>query len=218
MRARLTYPNVISTLALIAVIAGGTAAALPGKNSVQSNDLRKNAVKARAIASNAVRGGEVKDGAVGGAEVADRSLGYADVGSGSSVIARIRSTESVSTGDATPSNRKPLAVTANTWMQAPGEMDIFFGEVTFTKSGPCANGSAGVLVLIDGQLAADGFGQGYNELNPGTYTQEFLRERPWLSAPASATPRTATVEVFDTCDGAGSITIESVKVNVVAVR
>lgn len=104
MMKRLTYANVVSTLALFAVIAGGTAAALPGKKTVQANDLKRNSVKAVAIAKKAVRAAEIKtgavraaeiqDGSIGGADVADLGLGYEDLGT-NSVVTRIRSTGAV---------------------------------------------------------------------------------------------------------------------------
>jgi len=48
--SRLTYANVMSTLAVFAVLAGGTALALPGRNSVDSGDIRNGQVKAPDVA------------------------------------------------------------------------------------------------------------------------------------------------------------------------
>jgi len=218
MRKHLTYANVISTLALIAVIAGGAAFALPGKNSVQANDLKKNSVKARAIAKNAVRAAEIKDGAVRAAEVADGSVGVAKLGS-NSVVARIRTTGSVDTGDVDLANAKTMPVAGATWTQAPGELQIFFGEVTYTMTGPCTNGRGAVYVEIDGQLIDEQFGDNLYDDSPGTHTLPFLLYRPWLPAVASPTQHTATIRAYDYCDNAGeSVTVDSVKVNVVAVR
>src|SRR5258706_4209422 len=108
IRPRLTYANVVTTLALFAVVAGGTAFALPGKHRVAADDLRKNSIRAPAIATGAIGTSEVKDGSVGGTEigdgqvgssdVADQSLAYQDLGS-NSVIARIRSTGPIASGD-----------------------------------------------------------------------------------------------------------------------
>jgi len=44
---RPTYSNAISTVALFIVLAGGTAVALPGKNTVGSKDIRDGQVKPR---------------------------------------------------------------------------------------------------------------------------------------------------------------------------
>src|SRR3954462_2498850 len=107
-KPRLTYANVVTTLALFGLIAGGTAIALPGKHRVTADDLHKNAVRAKAIATAAVGVSEIKngqvdsaeigEGQVGGADVADQGLGYQDLGS-NSVVARIRSTGPTSSGD-----------------------------------------------------------------------------------------------------------------------
>src|SRR2546423_13104373 len=113
IRQRLTYANVVGTLVLFAVIAGGTAMALPGKHRVKADDFRKNSVRARAIAPGAVLGDEIKNGTVGpadvgnggvtGADVADRGLAYQDLGS-NSVVTRIRNSAAVSSGDGGSAN------------------------------------------------------------------------------------------------------------------
>jgi hypothetical protein len=46
----LTYANVMSTIAVVGVVAGGTAYALPGKNSVHSDDIARGEVTARDLA------------------------------------------------------------------------------------------------------------------------------------------------------------------------
>ncbi len=73
VRERLTYPNVIATIALFVALGGG-AYALEGRNTVDAGDLRKNAVKAPEIATNAVREAEVQTNAIGTEEVTDASL------------------------------------------------------------------------------------------------------------------------------------------------
>jgi hypothetical protein len=80
---RVTYANVMATLAVFAVILGGTAIALPGRGSVTKNDIRKNAVRSKHLQAGAVTAEDVRDGAIGAAEVADGSIGGAEVGDGS---------------------------------------------------------------------------------------------------------------------------------------
>jgi hypothetical protein len=55
---------VISIIALFAAI-GGVAGALPGKNKVDSGDIRKNAIKSADIAPNAAKGADVKESSFG---------------------------------------------------------------------------------------------------------------------------------------------------------
>ncbi|HEX6665023.1 MAG TPA: hypothetical protein VF081_00330 [Solirubrobacterales bacterium] len=81
LRKRLTYANVMSSLAVFLVLGGATAFAAGqlAKNSVGAKQLRKNAVSAAKIKKDAVTDAKIKDGAVTGAEVKDGSLTGADV-------------------------------------------------------------------------------------------------------------------------------------------
>lgn len=90
IRRHLSFPNVISMIALFAAL-GGTSYAVA--NSVGSAEIRKNAVKASEIAKNAVRAAEIRRNAVGaseirsnavaGGDVADGTLGSGDLGDNS---------------------------------------------------------------------------------------------------------------------------------------
>ena len=226
-RPRLSYANVVGTLVLFAVIAGGTALALPGKHRVKADDFRKNSVRARAIAPAAVRSDEIRNGAVGpadvagngvtGADVADKGLGYQDLGS-NSVVTRICSTAAVSSGDGGSANPAGVPLSGNTWTQAGNEIDVFFGQLTFTQPAACSgmNPRMIVVLLVDGnQLTQDVF-----DANPGqTMTALFADARPFLFEPDAATARTATVRVYDSCTGAGeNYTLDAVEVNAVAIR
>ncbi len=66
IRSRLTYANVMSSLALFFVLAGGTAFAASqlGKNSVGSPQLKKNAVTSAKIKKNALTTAKIKASAV----------------------------------------------------------------------------------------------------------------------------------------------------------
>jgi hypothetical protein len=77
IRKRLTYANVMSSLAVFLVLGGATAFAAShlGKNSVGSKQLKKNAVTAAKIKNDAVTGAKIKNGAITGAKVNLGSLG-----------------------------------------------------------------------------------------------------------------------------------------------
>jgi hypothetical protein len=66
LRSRLTYANVVATLALFLAIGGGTvyAALQLSKNSVKSKNIAKGAVKTSDLAKKAVTGPKVKDGTI----------------------------------------------------------------------------------------------------------------------------------------------------------
>ena len=67
IRPHLSYANVISTLCLFLLLSGGTAVALNGSNTVQSDDLGPGAqVQAADVAANAVNGSNVIDNSITG--------------------------------------------------------------------------------------------------------------------------------------------------------
>jgi hypothetical protein len=74
IRRHLTYANVISTLCLFLLLGGGTAVALNGQNTVQSDDLGPGAqVKAPDVADNAVNSPDVVNESLTGADIKDQS-------------------------------------------------------------------------------------------------------------------------------------------------
>ena len=76
LRKRLTYANVMSSIAVFLVLGGATAlAAGLAKNSVGSKQLKKNSVTAAKIKKNAVTTAKIKNDAVTGAKVNEATLG-----------------------------------------------------------------------------------------------------------------------------------------------
>lgn len=77
LRSKLTYANVVATLALFLVVAGGSAFAAThlAKNSVGARQIKKNAVTAAKIRSGAVTTAKIRNGAVTGAKIAAGSIG-----------------------------------------------------------------------------------------------------------------------------------------------
>jgi hypothetical protein len=75
IRDHLTYANVMATLAVFLVLGGGSAVALSGQNTVQSDDLGPGAqVKAADVAANAVNGSNVVDNSLTGPDVNEAGL------------------------------------------------------------------------------------------------------------------------------------------------
>jgi hypothetical protein len=77
IRKRLTYANVMSSIAVFLVIGGASAFAAThlGKNSVGTKQLKKNSVTTAKIKKNAVTGAKVKDGSLTGADINLGALG-----------------------------------------------------------------------------------------------------------------------------------------------
>jgi hypothetical protein len=75
VRSHLSFANVVSVIALFVAIGGGSAVALSGSNTVQSDDLGPGAqVKAADVAANAVNGQDVIDNSLGGVDINEASL------------------------------------------------------------------------------------------------------------------------------------------------
>jgi hypothetical protein len=77
VRKRLTYANVISTLALFLVLGGATAFAAGhlGKNTVGTKQLKNNAVTGAKIKKEAITGAKIKKGSLTGTQINSATLG-----------------------------------------------------------------------------------------------------------------------------------------------
>jgi hypothetical protein len=77
MRRKLSYANVMSTVALVVAVGGASAFAATqlAKNSVGSKQLKRNAVTAAKIRKNAVTGAKVKDQSLSGKDIDLAKLG-----------------------------------------------------------------------------------------------------------------------------------------------
>jgi hypothetical protein len=85
IRTRLTYANVIATLALFLALSGGVvyAAETIGKNAVKSKNIAANAVKTRNLAKNSVKNKNLAANAVKAKNLAKESVTAAKVKTGS---------------------------------------------------------------------------------------------------------------------------------------
>jgi hypothetical protein len=91
LRQRLTYANVMSSIAVFLILGGATAFAAVqlGKNSVGSKQLKKNAVTAAKIKKSAVTTAKIKDGAVTGGKLANGSVSTDKIAGGAVTTERI---------------------------------------------------------------------------------------------------------------------------------
>ncbi|HET7764974.1 MAG TPA: hypothetical protein VFK92_07765 [Burkholderiales bacterium] len=84
IRKRLSYANVIATIALFVSLGGGAFAALRvSDNSVGAKQLKRNAVTGAKVRNASLTGVDVKDGSLTGADVKPRSLVGEDIKPGS---------------------------------------------------------------------------------------------------------------------------------------
>jgi hypothetical protein len=75
LRKRITYANVMSSIAVFLVLGGAAVAAGLAKNSVGSKQLKKNAVTTAKLKNNAVTTAKIRNGAVTGAKLNLASVG-----------------------------------------------------------------------------------------------------------------------------------------------
>jgi hypothetical protein len=87
--------NVVGYIALFAFAIGGVAQALPGKNTVDSGDIRKGQVRARDLANGAVTNPKLAQSAVDGSKVAPDALTGADVNESTLILPQSSFPESV---------------------------------------------------------------------------------------------------------------------------
>jgi hypothetical protein len=162
--SRLSYANVVATLALFLALGGGAIAASQlKKNSVGSKQLKKNAVTKAKIKNNAVTSAKIKNNAVtsakikaaavNGGKIADGSVTGTDIDAASTPFSRIvyeaRGHSSVSL----PTSGFALYPLDNpTFTQEPNSDNTFLGalDVTFKPSCEPPREST-AYVLIDPQ-------------------------------------------------------------------
>jgi hypothetical protein len=83
MRPRLTYANVVATLALFIALGGTSYAALKlSENSVGARQLKKNPVITAKIKKEGVTAAKVKKGTLTGIQINPSTLGYGADGAG----------------------------------------------------------------------------------------------------------------------------------------
>jgi hypothetical protein len=91
LRSKLTYANVVATVALFLVIAGGSAFAASnvGKNSVGAKQIKNNAITAAKIKNGAVTEAKIGNGAVTEAKIANGAVTGSKIGLGAVGAANI---------------------------------------------------------------------------------------------------------------------------------
>jgi len=153
-RPRLTYANVVSTLALFLAL-GGSATFAASKirsgdiapRAVKSGNLARGAVHAsnvfkRAIVSGklalgAVRSNQIADGAVGAKQIGAGAIGADQIGSGTIAPSNLEFPVfyvASPRGGSAPVTEgpDPYPLSGATWTQKPGQIDVVFGGATGT--------------------------------------------------------------------------------------
>jgi hypothetical protein len=147
LRSKLTYANVISTLALFLVIAGGSAFA--------AGKLAKNSVGTKQIKNAAITTAKIKDGAVTGSKIVASGLGTvpnathattADTATSATSATSAKSAENATSADnaQTVGGKTAAQITAESKLTCPAGMKIQSGLCFETSPRP-ANSLAGAI-------------------------------------------------------------------------
>ena len=72
-------PALLVAMLALVVALSGTAIALPGKGTVDKNDIKKNAIKSKQVVNESLTGGDVQNESLTGGDVQNESLGGGDV-------------------------------------------------------------------------------------------------------------------------------------------
>jgi hypothetical protein len=188
-------PSPAMAVAFVALLAAlsGTAVALPGKNKVDKNDIRKNAVRGKAIASNAVTGRKVRNNSLTGADVT--GLTGADITNegvtgddvNESTLGKVPSATAADSASALTS----LIVFGPTSLNEGQEATVF-SHGPFSAIARCADdgGNTELNVILASTQDGGGFGGDDNNgpLGPATPETDRFIENPGATDPAGGDP------------------------------
>ena len=169
---RITYSNVVATLALIVALSGTAWAAM---------------VTGAQIKDNSVTGRDIRNGSLTGADLKNGSVANIDM-SASSGIARLL-TSAMATNVVVASAAGPQAVTLTgaSFVQPAGRRVMFFVEGSISTA--CVDGdSAGSFTGTIGTTSSS--------VDTGAVTTDFIADTPrFLPKVSVPTPRTITAEI-----------------------
>ena len=246
IRSRLTYANVISTLALFLVLGGGAAIAATElePSSVGTAQLKAQAISGVKIKPGAVTGGKIADGAVGTGKLADGAVTKGKIADGSvtpeklaipiapapapapssQIVARLRGTTTL---NAVPGIEYPLD--NSSYVQPPGEDDQYLGEYQVHYPTQCEQPRFTTMeLLLDGTIIGEGTIRNHgvgDEVHSITFVPVDFEAGAMYKLPgASPTNHKLSVRIKDTafsalCNGGGSgMEITGVQIDVIGTR
>jgi hypothetical protein len=133
-RPRLTYANVVSTIALFLALGGGAAYAA---SKIESGDLAPGAVRTPNVFKRAIASGKLALGAVRSNQIADGAVGSKQIGAGAVAPSNLEFPVFYAAnpkGGSAPVTQgpEPYPLTDDTWVQRSGEIDVVFGAAAAT--------------------------------------------------------------------------------------
>jgi hypothetical protein len=243
IRMRLTYANVMSTLFVFLLLAGGTAIAAKqlGKKTVGAKQLKSNAVTTPKIKKAAVTKAKIKDGAIDATKLADGSVTTTKIVDGAVTAAKIAAGSTVFS-QRVASLRKsevvpfagPAPYPLGSLTQNAGEIHQYLGSVEFEFAASCIQPrSAAVYLLLDAPNPAAPFPSDFagiavaQDTGAGTVRKRSdispfpgLGSGLYRTAPAAATTRKFDLFlVAGSCGGGGSgVSLTGVTLNAIGTK
>jgi hypothetical protein len=243
IRKRLTYANVMSSIAVFLILGGATAFAAKKigshqlkSNSVTTAKIKANAVTTRKIKKEAVGTAKIKNAAVTGEKIAGNTITGANINAETTpfgrVVAKFRGSGNVQVSTTSPTfTNYPLNPT--TYTQAAEEDDSFVGAMNITFQSGCelpeGGGSrrATAFVLVDSPNPAEpkneqivAIGEVQDE-GTGTVSKR-LEIGPFIYGrfePGNPTPHTVSLVVVGSCKtGTTGIVASSGAVDVIGTK
>jgi hypothetical protein len=195
-KPRLTYANVVATLALFLALGGGAALAAgklkPG--AVHTSSIFKRAVTSGKLAVGAVRSNQIADGAVGAKQIANGAVGARQIGAAAVAPANLEFpvfyVASPRGGSASVANGpNPYPVTDGSWIQNPGQIEVIFGAGAATLAYDETSGQGSCRVFFEVNLNGQQIGGG--EVSTGSTTlqqvEQSIGAQPQIDPVASIT-------------------------------
>ncbi|HEX6229173.1 MAG TPA: hypothetical protein VFZ41_06885 [Solirubrobacterales bacterium] len=231
-RPRLTYANVVSTLALFLVLTGGVAygakklgtnrikpraikTKLLAPRAVKSGKIAPRAVKRRHLALNAVGNGQIAADSIDGAKVRDGSLTPADILGG----AAVRTTASGGGFDVTATEfgeAQTVALGGAVWTQGAQENNLFVARIEATlKSKPMSTCILESVIDLDGRPLGGGSAT-TSSTETVSVTREFNLEGA-TTATGVPRPHQLGARVYSAGNGCETIRLDSLQIVVLGI-
>lgn len=233
VRERLTYANVMSSIAVFLVLGGAAVAfnQLP-KKSVGTKQLKANAVTAAKLHKNAVTNAKIKNNVVESKKIADGSIAANDLSIASMPFGRIVSRMRTGSSLALTEALQVFPLNPSTYTQAADELDSYYGaaDVTFQPTcGPPRQAVAYLLVDATDPIKVEpieslvGIG-GVEDKSGGTVTKRIEISPLGIELagsrfePGSPKAHSVSLAVEGKCEAGNGITATFGGVDVVGVR
>ena len=204
---------IVAVIALVAALAG-SAVAMPGKSTIDKNDLKKGAVRAKALKTGSVSNPKLADGSVSSTKIADGQVATVDIADGSvtgpKLAANAVSTDKIGDGqvgtadlaDSSVNSAKVAADSLDGTDLAPGVLDVVaYGRIN--------NPDTGIATLGAGSVGINGVSTGNQDEGRSTISiaSGLLPAGGLATCTVNATIKADAAATSATTLGFGTITV-----------